>query len=207
MKRKNLRELAGVPLIVRAIRKCRAADVFDEIWVNSEHQAFGRIAAQEGVRFHRRPNELGNNVATSEHYIREFLESQPCEYVVQVHGIAPLLTLTDIVQFVDELMRGEYDCLLSMEPIQIECAYRGQPVNFSLAEKTNSQDLEPVQRISWSITGWRRETYLAAAADGRCATYAGRVGYFRVNRFAGHVIKTEEDLQIAEALLALVPGA
>ena len=94
-----------------------------------------------------------------------------------------------------------------MEPIQIECAYRGQPVNFSLVEKTNSQDLEPVQRISWSITGWRRETYLAAAANGRCATYAGRVGYFPVNRFAGHVIKTEEDLQIAEALLALVLGA
>jgi CMP-N-acetylneuraminic acid synthetase len=207
LKRKNLRELAGVPLIVRAIRKCRAADVFDEIWVNSEHQAFGRIAAQEGVRFHRRPKELGSNVATSEQYIREFLESQPCDYVVQVHSIAPLLTLTDIVQFVDELMRGEYDCLLSMEPIQIECAYRGQPINFSLVEKTNSQDLEPVQRISWSITGWRRETYLAAAASGRCATYAGRVGYFPVNRFAGHVIKTEEDLQIAEALLALVPGA
>ena len=81
--------------------------MFDEIWVNSEHQAFGRIAAQEGVGFHRRPKEFGSNVATSEHYIREFLESQPCDYVVQVHSIAPLLTLTDIVQFVDELMRGD----------------------------------------------------------------------------------------------------
>ena len=96
---------------------------------------------------------------------------------------------------------------MSAEPIQIECTYRGQPVNFTFSQKTNSQDLKPVQRISWSITGWRRDTYLAAAEEGRCATYAGRVGFFPVNRLAGHVIKTEDDLRMAEALLPLVPGA
>ena len=62
LKQKNLRELAGVPLITRAIRKCRAAGVFDEIWVNSEHDAFGDIAREEGVGFHKRPEELANNV-------------------------------------------------------------------------------------------------------------------------------------------------
>ena len=40
LKRKNLRELGGVPLIIRAIRKCLAAGVFDEVWVNSEHPTF-----------------------------------------------------------------------------------------------------------------------------------------------------------------------
>ncbi|HAB19073.1 MAG TPA: cytidyltransferase, partial [Verrucomicrobiales bacterium] len=98
----------------------------------------------------------------------------------------------------------DHDCLLSADLIQIERAYRGQPINFHFSEKTNSQDLEPVQRVSWSITGWRRSTYLAAVAEGRCATYSGRVGFFPVNRLAGHVIKTEDDLRMAEALLPLV---
>ncbi len=49
LKQKNLRELGGVPLITRATRNCRAAGVFDGIWVNSEHPAFGEIAAAEGV--------------------------------------------------------------------------------------------------------------------------------------------------------------
>ncbi len=207
LKQKNLRELAGVPLIARAIRKCKAAGVFDEIWVNSEHPDFGEIALAEGVQFHRRPEALGNNQATSEQFVWEFLEVHPCEFVVQVHSIAPLLTVQDVIGFVGELKTGQWDCLFSAEPIQIECAYRGQPVNFTFSEKTNSQDLEPVQRISWSITGWRRATYLAAAAAGRCATYAGHVGFFPVNRLAGHVIKTEDDLRMAEALLPLVPGA
>ncbi|NQU09817.1 cytidyltransferase [bacterium] len=207
LKQKNLRELGGLPLIVRAIRKCLFSHVFDEIWVNSEHPAFGEIAEAEGVSFHQRPQALGNNQATSEQYIAEFLEQHPCDFVVQVHSIAPLLTVEDIKRFVAELSRGQHDCLLSAEPIQIECACRGQPVNFTLAEKTNSQDLEPVLRVSWSITGWRRTTYLAAHRAGQCATYAGRVGYFPVSRLAGHVIKTEEDLRIAAALLPLVEDA
>jgi CMP-N-acetylneuraminic acid synthetase len=74
LKHKNLRELAAVPLITRAILKCRAAKVLDEIWVNSEPPSFGDIAASEGVRFHQRPEALGNNQATSEQHVAEFLE-------------------------------------------------------------------------------------------------------------------------------------
>jgi len=207
LKQKNLRELAGVPLITRAIRKCQAAGVFDEIWVNSENAAFGEIAGQEGVRFHHRPESLGNSVATSEQYIGEFLETHACDLLFQVHSIAPLLTVGDITRFVAHMSTGTCDCLLSTEEIQIECAYRGTPVNFTFTAKTNSQELEPVQRVSWSITGWRRAAYLDAVRTGQCATYAGKVAFFPINRFAAHVIKTEEDLRLAETLLPLVPGA
>jgi CMP-N-acetylneuraminic acid synthetase len=206
LKQKNLRELAGVPLIARAIRKCRAAGVFDEVWVNSEHPAFADIARAEGVSFHHRPEALGSNQATSEEYVAEFLAAHPCDFVVQVHSIAPLLTVEEIRGFVGALRDAEVDCLLSADLVQIECAFEGEPVNFGFARKTNSQDLLPVQRLSWSITAWRRQTYLEAVAAGQCATYAGRIGFHAVGPLAGHVIKTERDLQIAEALLPLVEG-
>jgi CMP-N-acetylneuraminic acid synthetase len=195
-----------VPLIARAIRKCRAAGVFDEVWVNSEHPAFADIARAEGVSFHHRPEALGSNQATSEEYVAEFLAAHPCDFVVQVHSIAPLLTVEEIRGFVGALRDAEVDCLLSADLVQIECAFEGEPVNFGFARKTNSQDLLPVQRLSWSITAWRRQTYLEAVAAGQCATYAGRIGFHAVGPLAGHVIKTERDLQIAEALLPLVEG-
>jgi len=202
--KKNLRKLAGIPLITRAIRKCQSAGCFDEIWVNSEHSAFGDVAAAEGARFHQRPEALGSDTATSEQFVYEFLMVHPCDYVVQVHSIAPLLTASDVSSFVKELAQGSWDCLLSVQHIQIECAYQNDPVNFTFETKTNSQDLLPIQRICWSITGWRRDTYLRAVEDGRCATYAGRVGFSPVSALAAHVIKTEDDLRIAEALLPMV---
>jgi len=205
--KKNLRELGGVPLITRCIRKCVESGCFDEVWVNSEDPEFGGIAEAEGVGFHQRPEALGDSVATSEQYIAEFLEKRECDYLFQVHSIAPLLTVQDIRQFVERMNAGDVDCLLSTEEIQIECAYRGEPVNFTFDEKTNSQELEPVQRVSWSIAAWRAETYRETAGSGGCATYAGRVAFQPIGRFAAHVIKTEEDLRVAEALLPVVEGA
>jgi CMP-N-acetylneuraminic acid synthetase len=205
--RKNLAELDGVPLIVRAIRKCRDVGCFDEIWVNSEHPDFGPVAEKEGVNFHQRPQELGNNQATSEQYIAEFLKKHECDWLVQVHSIAPLLTTKEVRDFVGSLESSSADCVLSYEPVQIECSYQGQPVNFTYTEKTNSQDLEPIQRISWSITAWRRKPYLKAVEAGTCATYAGKVDYYPVGHLAGHVIKTQRDLDVAEALLPLVESS
>ena len=206
LKQKNLREIGGVPLIVRAIRKCQAAGVFDEIWVNSEHEAFGALAEAEGARFHKRPEALADHVATSEQFVHEFFQAHPCERLFQVHSIAPLLSATDTTAFVRAMEAGDFDVMLSCVHEQIECALRDQPVNFTFAEKANSQDLDPIQRITWSITGWRRSSYLSAAEEGRTATYAGKVGFYPINRLGGHIIKTEEDLQIAEALLPLLNG-
>jgi len=200
--RKNLRELAGIPLIVRAIRRCKAAGVFDEIWVNSEHPDFGPIAQAEGVHFHQRPEHLGNDQSTSEEFVAEFLEAHPCTFVVQVHSIAPLLGPSAIAGFVTELRKDQTDVLLSVVEENLECLFDGEPVNFSFDRKTNSQDLKPVQRIVWAITGWRRDTYLAAARAGQCATYSGRRAVFPIPRHAGHVIKTEEDLHLGEAMLS-----
>lgn len=203
LKQKNLRQLGGVPLIARAVRKCITAGVFDEIWVNSENEAFGQIAEEEGVRFHRRPDDLASNTATSEDYVYEFLKKHPCLYLVQVHSIAPLLTTEQVAAFTRALIKENHDVLISVALEQIECAFEGKPINFEFEKKHNSQDLLPVQRITWGITGWRRSTYLSSYDAGQCATYAGKVGFFPVDRAAGHIIKTEEDLKIAEALLQL----
>jgi len=204
LKQKNLREIDGVSLVARCIRKCQAAGCFDEIWVNSEHDAFGDIAAHEAARFHKRPEHLADNFATSEQFVAEFLGAHECERLFQVHSIAPLLSVEDVRGFVYTMETEDWDTLLSCTEEQIECALDGKPVNFTFAAKQNSQDLPPVQRVSWSITGWRRDTYLAEAQVGRTATYAGRIGFHPVGRLAGHVIKDETDLRIAEALLPLV---
>ena len=200
LQKKNLAPLKGVPLIVHAIRKCREAGVFDRIIVNSEHPDFGPIAQAEGVEFHQRPEELGSNNATSEDFVTEFLKANPCDRVFQVHSIAPLLTTVEVRDFVSAMIETDVDVLLSVVDDQLECLYHDEPVNFTFSEKTNSQDLDPVRKVSWSITGWRSATFLAAKESGGCATYAGRRGVFPVNKMAGHVIKTEEDLRIAEAL-------
>ena len=204
LKKKNLRELDGVPLIVRAIRKCKAADCFDEIWVNSENEEFRAIAEAESVNFHKRPLKLGDNNATSEQFVTEFLNVHQCDHLVQVHSIAPLLTTNEVKGFVETFISSSEDVMLSCIQDQIEVSYQNKPVNFTFDKKTNSQELLPLQRITWSITGWTRNTFLEAVAEGKCATYTGAIGYYPVSSISGHVIKTQEDLDIAEAFIRVL---
>lgn len=206
LKKKNLREIDGVPLITHAIRKCKAAGCFDEIWVNSEDRVFEEIANAEKVAFHERPAELADNQATSEQYVYEFLTKHACTWLFQVHSIAPLLTAQQVRAFVNAMVESDYDVLLSCVHEQIECAIDGQPINFSFDAKTNSQELRPVQRVTWSITSWRSTTYVEAHEAGRAATYAGRVGFWEVDRLGAHIVKTGYDLEVARALVKMRQG-
>jgi CMP-N-acetylneuraminic acid synthetase len=200
---KNLRELDGQPLIARAILKARDAGVFDEVWVNSEHPAFGELAAAQGVGFHRRPDALASDTATSEEFVAEFLEAHPCDLLVQVHSIAPMIGPERVRGFVEAFRDSDADVMLSVVHEPLECLYEGRPVNFSTSAKQNSQNLRPVERVTWGLTGWRCKTYLEACRQGLCATWHGRIATFPLNRFEGHVIKTEEDLRLAECMLSL----
>lgn len=204
--RKNLRLLAGKPLIAHAIEKCKAAKCFDAIFVNSADIELADIAKDHGVNFYRRPYDLGNSVATSEQFVFDFMKNVECDIVCQVHSIAPLLSAEEVRSFTEAFVNSDCDVMISCIEDNIEVAFQDQPVNFSFGEKTNSQDLLPTQRVTWSITGFRSKPYIDAVEDGRIGTYNGKVAFYPVSPLSGHVIKTQQDLDIAEALWPLVTG-
>jgi hypothetical protein len=103
---------------------------------------------------------------------------------------------------VSELREKQYDVLLSVVNEQIECLLSGKPINFSFEQKDNSQDLIPVQKVTWGLTGWKTEQYVGAFEMGKCATFSGKIGYFILDRISAHIIKTETDLAIAEAMIS-----
>ena len=203
LKHKNLEKINGKPLLQLAAEKAKRVRGVSEVWVNTESDILGKIAKQVGVGYHKRPSALANNQATSEDFVNEFLQQHACDYVVQLHSICPLITVEEIQGFVNYLSSNKPEILLSCEDIQLECVYNSEPVNFSFNQKTNSQDLAPIKRISWSICAWNRELFLEAYEFGKCATYSHKIDYFPLSKMSAHVIKTQEDLDIAKALYEL----
>jgi len=205
LKKKNLELFGEITLIEHAILRCKNSGVFDSIYVNSESLVFKDYAEKHGVYFYHRPEELGNNKATSEEFVEDFLRNIDCKSLFQIHSITPLLGVDEIKSFVNFCeMNDQLDTVLSCINDQIEVAFGNNPVNFSLTEKTNSQDLLPTQRVTWSATKWSRNAYLNTKDNGGIGTYSGNVGFYPVGPFTGLAIKTAEDLKIANALRRLV---
>ena len=201
LKKKNLELFGEITLIEHAILRCKSSGVFDSIYVNSESLVFKDFADKHGVDFYHRAEVLGNNKATSEEFVEDFLRNTECKSLFQIHSITPLLGVDEIQKFVNFCNdNDQFDTVLSCINDQIEVAYENKPVNFSLTEKTNSQDLLPVQRVTWSATKWSRETYLKTKDNSGIGTYSGNVGFYSVPAYTGLAIKTIEDLKVANAL-------
>tara|TARA_Y100001980_G_C14458688_1_gene241052 strand:+ start:290 stop:931 length:642 start_codon:yes stop_codon:yes gene_type:complete len=199
--KKNLKKIGGKSLIELAIKKAIESKIFDEIWINSESEVFRKYVFEDVVRFHKRPKSLADNNSTSEDYVYEFMKKHNSKYLIQLHTISPILKVETIIEFVNSMVKYNIDSQFSVVREQIECIYDGQPINFNQNKKMNSQDLKPVERITWSITGWETDSYIKAYDKGDCATYSGIIRSFPISREEGIIIKTSEDLNFARRWL------
>ena len=204
LKTKNLQLINGLSLIQHAIKKTKLCDLFDSIWVNSESDVIKKIAENESVNFYKRPKVLSDNNSTSEAYIYDFLINHECDYLVQLHTIAPLLSVKEINSFTQYLISNKPEILFSYESIILECVVGNSPINFTFNNKTNSQNIKELKKISWAISAWKRDKYIKSYELGKCATYNGDIDYFQLSKISNHVIKNRNDLDIARSLFSML---
>lgn len=199
--KKNARLLCGKPLLQYAIDVAKEAGCFQQIWVNTESDLLGELAANCGVGFHKRPPELAVDTATNQDFTAEFLRHRECDFVVMVNPTSPLLQPETVCRFCEYVTTDAYDTILSVLEEQAECFCQGAPINFRVTEKINSQDLTPVQKVIWAMTAWRRESFLHTADRGECSVFAGRLGLFPVPLLESLDIDTQEQWNLAEGIL------
>jgi CMP-N-acetylneuraminic acid synthetase/mannose-6-phosphate isomerase-like protein (cupin superfamily) len=216
---KNLILVSGYPLIFYVLKACKEADIFNDIYINSEHEVFRKIADMFEVKFyHRRPERGGSACTMSnkscncsgercqvhDHYIADFLESVSCDYLTQIHTTSPLLRPETIRGFVKAL--EDYESLFSIEEKYAEAIYHGTEINFSKKTKRMTQDLTPLQVVSWALSGWNSKAFLNSYyrddPEENGPTYCGRMGVYPISKIEALDADDWEDLYIVEACLS-----
>lgn len=108
IQQKNLQLVGGVPLVVRAIRTCRASCAV-ETYVSTEDAEIADVAVEAGANIIIRPPELAADDTPSIEVLLHGLRQmgpQP-DVLVWVQCTAPLLTAADIDGCVAQLLRTE----------------------------------------------------------------------------------------------------
>jgi CMP-N-acetylneuraminic acid synthetase len=202
LKFKNLRLLAGKPVIGYAIEAAKKSAVFDRIIVNSDHPVFGKIAERYNVEFYQRPEKLGRSETRSDDVIADFMGKYPADILVWVNPIAPLQPPEEIRGVVGYFIDGQYDSLITVKDEQVHCVMEGRPLNFDPHELfAKTQDLTPVQTFVYSLMMWRYESFLENYRRDGYALLSGKLGYHTVCRESSIILKYEDDLKMAETLL------
>lgn len=204
IKHKNLRLLAGKPLVCHVAESAKKSGVFDDIYINSETDIFSQIAKELGIKFYKRKGSLSTDDATNDMFVLDFIENVECDIIIQINPTSPLISAGDIKRFVKEMVEKGYDTLHSVKKEQIEALFRGKALNFDpLNPMPRSQDLTPIFLFSSGIMGWRTKKYFKNIKKFNSATYGGdgKIGYFVLAGFSTIDIDNEEDFRLAEIAL------
>lgn len=202
LRMKNLALLDGRPLISYAIEAAKGSGTFDQVVLNSDGPLFEKVAQRYGIEFYLRPEELGSSETKSDNVVYDFMEHHPSDIVAWVNPISPLQTGEEVRAVVDYFIREELDSLITVENQQVHCVYEGRPVNFQVEDIfAKTQDLTPVQPFVYSVMMWRTSTFMKLFKQQGYALLCGKLGYFPVSKQSSVIIKTDEDLMIAESIL------
>lgn len=199
---KNLRYMAGKPMIEYTIRAALECMDLPEVYVNTDSDQIASLARELGCNVYRREARLGGDDVRGEEFTMDIIDSLRVDTLVMVSPVCPLIDAADISAAWKAYLSSDVDTLISASQTRLQTFCGGRPVNIDPdGPLAPSQDNEAVIVCNWAITIWNASVF-------RSNFLRNRSGYFGTKRMFWHLdpmksvkISTEEDFRFAELIL------
>ncbi|KAK7910018.1 hypothetical protein WMY93_014702 [Mugilogobius chulae] len=141
---KNIKTLAGIPLIGWVLRAAVESELFDSIWVSTDHDDIERVARSFGAKVHRRSPEVSKDSSTSLDSIQEFIRLNPeVDVVCHMQATSPCLHPFHLKGALEYITVKGYDSVFS---VVRRHHFRWQEVHQGTDEVTKPLNLDPSNR-------------------------------------------------------------
>ncbi len=204
--RKNVRTVAGKPLIAWTIEDALESRQIHGVFVSTDDDEIARESERAGATVIRRPSEIAADMTPSEPALLHALDTietghGPVAEVVFLQATAPMRTGADIDAALGIFRTQGVDSLLSV------CAMRvflwtdeggtARPTNYDFHARPMRQVMQPLYRENGSI-------YIFRPALLRSTGFrlGGKVALFKMEEEANLDIDNEIDLDVAGLYLA-----
>ena len=177
---KNLRLLAGRPLVAHSIIQAKESGLFDAVAVSSDSESLLHAAAAAGADvLVRRPDDLATDTAPKlpaiAHCVREVERGLDCRYevLVDLDATSPLRLTDDIAGAVSLLEESGVSNVITGAPARRSPYFNLVEVDRNGIAHLSKSLPEPVERrqdgprcydMNASIYAWRRDVFLPSPA-------------------------------------------
>jgi CMP-N,N'-diacetyllegionaminic acid synthase len=208
---KNLRPLAGIPLVVRAVKAALKAGIASAVIVSTESLEIAEAAERSGARIMLRPTELAADTATTEGVLLHALDVLTAEgvvpdWVMTLPPTSPFRKASTIAAFAAEAEKrpDDQDCLMSVTEDRGDFWLKGNKdgaiVRLFPDAPRRQQNREPLYEENSAL-------YLTKTAALRKtgSILGNRVRGLPIDPLEAFDINTEIDFRIAEAMADALP--
>ena len=200
--RKNLRLLAGKPLIVWTIEAALKSEWINKVVVSTEDEEIAEIAQLNGAEVIKRPNELGADEVSLDPVIFhavdsiEKTENVIYDFILTIQPTSPLLTTETINETIKIMLEGDCDTLMSIKD-ETHLYWTKKDGRFTplYKERKNRQYLDPIYKETGAILISKR---WSTTENNRIG---GKIFLFEIPKEESIDIDTYQDWWIAENLL------
>ncbi|CAK6973342.1 N-acylneuraminate cytidylyltransferase A [Scomber scombrus] len=141
---KNIKMLAGVPLIGWVLRAAVDSGRFNSVWVSTDHDEIEKVAKSWGAKVHRRSPEVSKDSSTSLDTLREFAMLNPeVDVICNIQATAPCLQPKHVEEALDMITKQGFDSVFS---VVRRHQFRWQEVKKGSNDLTKSLNLDPANR-------------------------------------------------------------
>lgn len=109
--RKNIKEIAGKPLIAWTIESAKKSNLLDRYVVSTEDAEIASVAKKYGADVLYRPSELATDEVSTLRVLQHAVENIPCDIVVLLQATSPIRHEGLIDECIKEFQANEDDSL------------------------------------------------------------------------------------------------
>ena len=204
---KNIKTIAGKPLIAWSIEQALASSKIDRAFVSTDCEQIAGIARQSGAEVpFLRPEAISGDTASTESAVMHWLswlqqhESLP-DNILLIQGTSPIRQTGIFDRAIDFFIEGNFDSALSVCPShRFFWKQAAEPESsYDYRNRPRRQDI-PLQDRQFMETG----SFYLTTSDTWVACenrLGGRIGLFETTEEEGFEIDSFSDFVVCEALL------
>ncbi|XP_036431225.1 N-acylneuraminate cytidylyltransferase B, partial [Colossoma macropomum] len=198
---KNIKVLAGVPLLGWVVRAALDSELLDSVWVSTDHDEIERVAKQWGAQVIRRSPEVSRDSSSSLDTIQEFLKLRPeVDIVCHIQATSPCLHPYHIKEALQMITDEGYDSVFAVvrrhqfrwSEVKKEEGKNPTPLNLNTAKRPRRQDWPGEICENGSFYFTKREILEKGLQQG------GRIAYYEMLPEHSVDIDVDIDWPIAE---------
>ena len=202
--RKNIREMAGAPMISYVIKAAQESGVTENIYINTDAQEIIEYIyeSHSSIGVYNREKVLATDSASSDEFNMDIINKLDVDTLVMINPVCPLIEGTDIQNALAEYKQSNCDTLITCSTTQMQTFCDNQPVNINPDEVlAPSQENPVVQVLNWAITIWDAKLFRQRFESLGYASMGGNRALFSIDHLKSFKVSEEKDFDICEALI------
>ena len=192
---KNIIPFGNSNLLEMKLTLLKKVNKIDEIIVNSDCDNMLAIGEKYGCLTHKREDHYASSIVNNSDFHEHIAKVTDTDFIFLTPTCSPFVTVASHNFAIKHFLDSNYDSLTSVDIIKNHLWLDGKPLNYSLNNIPNSQDLPDVERLNYGISIITKESMLKNKG-----LIGDNPGFYELDDIESTDIDTPFDLFIAEQI-------